>query len=118
MTVEAKRAIQMAFEGVGGLPALIKWAEANRSVFYTQVWIKLLPLAVKLDQNTIVAYKTVEEVEAAIEERAIPMARLEPILLELEAEREHERSSNIELELCAVRSATKQESKMPSDQIP
>jgi hypothetical protein len=44
-------------------------------------------LAVKPDQETPVTYETMEEVEAAIAERALPLKRLTPLLLELEAER-------------------------------
>ena len=87
MTAACREALQLAFEGIGGLPALIAWAKENRTEFYTKVWIRLLPLAVKPDPETPVTYKTVEEVEAAIAERALPMKRLTPLLLELEEER-------------------------------
>jgi hypothetical protein len=73
---------------------LIEWAKENPSEFYCRIWIRLLPLAVKVDHNVMETYRT----EAAIAERAIRMARLEPFLLELEAEREHEQSPTIELE--------------------
>jgi hypothetical protein len=88
MTAACREALQLAFEGIGGLPALIAWAKENRTEFYTKVWIRLLPLAVKADQNIVVTYHTAEEVKAAIAERALPMARLELVLLELGAERE------------------------------
>jgi hypothetical protein len=90
MTAECRQAIQMAFEGIGGVDTLVAWAKKNRTQFYTKIWIKLLPLAVKPDQETPVIYETMEEVEAAIAERALPMARLHSLLLELEAERRDE----------------------------
>ena len=87
MTAACREALQLAFEGIGGLPALIAWAKKNPTEFYSKIWIKLLPLAVKPDQETPVIYETMEEVEAAIAERALPMKRLTPLLLELEEER-------------------------------
>lgn len=41
----AKEAIQMAFDGLGGVPALIKWAQEPKNVgeFYTKVWTRILP---------------------------------------------------------------------------
>ena len=90
ITAECREAIQLAFEGIGGVEALTVWAKENRTNFYTKVWVRLLPLTVKPDQNTVVTYKTVEEVEVAIAERALPLKRLTPLLLELEAERRDE----------------------------
>ena len=87
ITAECREAIQLAFEGIGGVEALTVWAKENRTNFYTKVWVRLLPLAVKPDQETPVTYETMEEVEAAIAERALPLKRLTPLLLELEAER-------------------------------
>ena len=48
-TQDAKVAIQMAFEGIGGIPELIKWAQnpANQSQFYTQIWAKIIPKDIK-----------------------------------------------------------------------
>jgi hypothetical protein len=86
VTGECRHAIQWAFEGIGGVDALVAWAKKNRTQFYTKVWIKLLPLAVKPDQETPVIYETMEEVEAAIAESPLPIKRLTPLLLELEEE--------------------------------
>ena len=46
---DAKAAIQLAFEGLGGLPRLIEWANnpANISQFYTQIWAKIIPKDIK-----------------------------------------------------------------------
>lgn len=43
-TVAVKEALAAAFEGIGGVPALIAWAETakGRDEFY-RLWIKLLP---------------------------------------------------------------------------
>src|SRR5688572_17275262 len=46
ITNEAKWAIQMAFEKLGGVDGLVAWAKAdkaNLSVFYTKIYPRLLP---------------------------------------------------------------------------
>jgi hypothetical protein len=49
-TVAVKQALQMAFEGVGGVPALTEWARENQGEFY-KLYAKLLPTEVKADVN-------------------------------------------------------------------
>ena len=42
---EAKHAIAPAFEGIGGVDALIEWAkknDTNRAIFYSQIYTKLM----------------------------------------------------------------------------
>ena len=42
---EAKHAIAPAFEGIGGVDALIEWAtknDTNRTIFYSQIYTKLM----------------------------------------------------------------------------
>lgn len=49
ITVEAKNAIALAFEGIGGVEGLIKWAKktaTNRAIFYSQIYTKLIPVTV------------------------------------------------------------------------
>lgn len=47
-TVEVKEALRLAFEGIGGVPALTKWAleEKNQGEFY-KLYTKLLPIDMK-----------------------------------------------------------------------
>ena len=40
---EAKYALALAFEGIGGVPALIEWAKDNREAFY-RLYSKLIPV--------------------------------------------------------------------------
>lgn len=44
-TVAAKEAIQAAFDGLGGVDALIEWAtqEKNRGLFYSSIYPRILP---------------------------------------------------------------------------
>lgn len=48
-TASAKEAIQLAFEGIGGVPALIEWAEKNRGDFY-KLYARLIPLDVRVQE--------------------------------------------------------------------
>lgn len=48
-TTAAKEAIELAFEGLGGAARLQQWVQSdplNERAFYTQIWVKLLPLQV------------------------------------------------------------------------
>lgn len=40
---EAKEAIALAFEGIGGIAALVEWATAHREAFY-KLYSKLIPV--------------------------------------------------------------------------
>lgn len=46
LTVAAKEAFQLAFEGVGGVDGLIKWAQHNPDEFY-KLYARLIPVDVK-----------------------------------------------------------------------
>jgi hypothetical protein len=81
-----KQLIQNCFDGIGGIDALMDWARAHRTYFYTKVWTRILPMQVNVENQTV-TYHTIEEVERAIAERALPIKRLTPLLLELEAEK-------------------------------
>jgi hypothetical protein len=62
---EAKHAIAMAFEGMGGLRKFINWARTHPMVFYTQIYTKLIPMT--LNANATVNVRvTADEERAAI----------------------------------------------------
>lgn len=42
ITRSVKEALQLAFEGIGGVPALMRWGEANPSAFYP-IWVRIAP---------------------------------------------------------------------------
>lgn len=44
-TVAVKEALENAFAGMGGTPALIKWAKENPTEFF-KIWSKLLPIQI------------------------------------------------------------------------
>ena len=43
-TLAAKEAMELAFQGLGGVDALKKWAEDNPTEFY-RIWSRLIPTA-------------------------------------------------------------------------
>ncbi len=45
-TAAVKSALTEAFEEMGGIPALVKWASADPGEFY-KLWAKLLPTEIK-----------------------------------------------------------------------
>ena len=73
ITMVAREAVAMAFEGIGGVPKLIEWAkksDENRKIFYTMVWPKIIPLQVGMDPNNPITVTHIELVAPAIEEAA------------------------------------------------
>ena len=64
LTQDAKAAIQLAFEDLGGTDRLIEWANepGNLTPFYTQIWSKIIPKDVKTE-NT---FKNVQEFKAEL----------------------------------------------------
>ncbi len=47
-TASVKEAMQLAFEGIGGVPRLQAWAAENPDEFY-KLWAKLIPTEVKTE---------------------------------------------------------------------
>lgn len=47
-TKAVKEALELAFEGIGGVPALQKWAGDNTTDFY-KLWVKMLPTDIKAE---------------------------------------------------------------------
>lgn len=43
MTAAAKEAFQLAFDGVGGVDALVEWAQENRTEFF-KLYARLIPV--------------------------------------------------------------------------
>lgn len=62
-TMEVKQALSWCFEGMGGRDRLLEWAEKNPTIFYTQMYIKMLPMLIKADVTATV--ETNEQARAA-----------------------------------------------------
>lgn len=43
MTMIAREAIEEAFDRLGGVDNLVRWARENESAFYEKIWPKILP---------------------------------------------------------------------------
>lgn len=61
-TTAAKEAFALAFDGIGGVPALIEWAEENRSDFF-KLYARLIP--VELSGEVKARITVVDDVPAA-----------------------------------------------------
>lgn len=58
----AKEAIEEAFEKMGSVDALTKWAKANQKEFYTLIFPKLLPLQVHGDREHPIVTEIVQRI--------------------------------------------------------
>jgi hypothetical protein len=52
VTASAREAIELAFDGLGGVGALTEWARANKGEFYTRIWPKILALKISGNAET------------------------------------------------------------------
>jgi len=52
-SLEIKAAIELTFDKLGGVEAFATWAKENPTIFYTALWGKLLPTAVKVEASTV-----------------------------------------------------------------
>ncbi len=50
-TKQAYEAIEMAFEGIGGVPALTAWARENQGDFYKIIFPKIIPVQLNHGDN-------------------------------------------------------------------
>lgn len=56
-TTAVKEALGAAFEGLGGVPQLQTWAEANPTEFY-KLWVKMLPQDVNANVEASIRHIT------------------------------------------------------------
>jgi hypothetical protein len=52
-TIEAKTAINLAFERLGGVAGMVTWAKNHRALFYN-LYVKLIPMTVTAQVNATV----------------------------------------------------------------
>jgi hypothetical protein len=84
-TVTVKDTIAMAAERIGGVDRLVTWineSPENERLFWTQMYLRLLPLQIntKVERTDTVVYKTVEEFRVALIERGIPEENIKSLL--------------------------------------
>lgn len=66
-TIAVKEALNAAFEGIGGVPQLITWAQTEPGEFY-KLWAKMLPQEVSakvesVNRTALISDKPVSEAE-------------------------------------------------------
>lgn len=47
VTLEVKQALSWCFEEMGGRKKLLKWAKENPTIFYTKMYIQMLPMTIQ-----------------------------------------------------------------------
>ena len=70
MTVEAKTAIALVFEGLGGVDGMIEWARENNknmSAFYCRLYSRLIPLQLGADDVAARVEDDAEDARSALE---------------------------------------------------
>jgi hypothetical protein len=84
-TITVKDTIAMAAENIGGVDRLVTWineSPTNERLFWTQMYLRLLPLQIntKVERTDTVVYKTVEDFRVALIERGIPEENIKSLL--------------------------------------
>ncbi|CAN5261502.1 hypothetical protein BH10PLA2_BH10PLA2_00470 [soil metagenome] len=59
-TAAVKEALSVAFDKIGGIPALVEWGQLNQADFY-RLWIRLLPQEVTADMTIARVPTTAED---------------------------------------------------------
>ena len=81
LTKDAKAAVQLAFEDLGGVTRLVQWANSSPVTlgqFYSQIWSKIIPKDVKaeIDGNItleLVRFGAQSQLSEPITVKAIPV---------------------------------------------
>jgi hypothetical protein len=84
-TVTVKDTIAMAAERIGGEDRLVEWineSPENERLFWTQMYMRLLPLQMntKIERTDTVIYKTVEELRVELIKRGMPEESIKSLL--------------------------------------
>jgi hypothetical protein len=91
LTLTCREALATCFESLGGVEGLIAWAKKNNDnmkAFYTKMWIKLLPVQVKItEQNPDVVFSSYEALRDELRRTGVPIPeRLAPPPVTIDAE--------------------------------
>src|SRR5215471_10240056 len=62
LNAQCKEMIATCFESIGGIEGLVAWAKKNRTAFYTRMYIRLLPVNVKVRDHKNIVYESLAEV--------------------------------------------------------
>jgi hypothetical protein len=77
LPAEAKDVLARAYTELGGFERFMQWIESepeHLAHFYTKMWIKLLPMNIRVDSTKNVVYKSYHEVSVALADHSSPRA--------------------------------------------
>ena len=75
MTRSVRESYQLAFQGMGGLAALIKWGKANPSLFYT-IHARLIPVEHVGEGGTGPVVTTVTHIHETVVQATPPVVQM------------------------------------------
>jgi hypothetical protein len=92
MTTEVKEVLARVFhEGLGGYDAFLDWvneSDEHKTIFYSKLWIKLLPIMLNVHSEVKREIKTYHELSIEIANRGVSLDSIEKLKrLDLDAER-------------------------------
>ncbi len=81
MSAEVKEIIAKCFEdGLGGYQSLVDWCKSDPehlTIFYSKIWIKLLPMQINVRAPKDVVYHSVQEINQALGQRGLSLETIE-----------------------------------------
>jgi hypothetical protein len=99
MSRECKEMIQSCFESLGGLDGLIAWAKSTperMDMFYSRMYVRLLPVSLDVRTHKDVVYHTVAEVNDRLGQAGMTLELLER--LRREEQRQPKVIENVKVE--------------------
>ena len=82
MSAEAKDVLVRAYTEVGGFENFVEWIKSTPErldTFYSKMWIKLLPMSIKVESNENVVYKSYHEVSVALANQGLSLETIEKL---------------------------------------
>ena len=82
LPAEANDVLARAYTTLGGFKRFVEWIEAdpeNLTHFYTKMWIKLLPMDIRVDKTENVVYKSYHEVSVALADHGISLDSIQKL---------------------------------------
>jgi hypothetical protein len=91
LSAEAKDVLVRAYSEVGGFERLIKWINSTpdrEDTWWSKMWIRLLPMNIKVESHKDVVYRSYHELSVAFADRGVSLESIEKLKqLDLKAER-------------------------------
>jgi hypothetical protein len=91
LSAEAKDILVRAYTERGGFKKFLEWIDSTperEDIFYSKMWIRLLPMNTKVESHKNVVYRTYEELRVAYADKGVSLEAIEKLKrLDLKAER-------------------------------